>query len=202
MVSQHLTKEIDNTSFKNHLNELVIHTLNCSLKSSIEPFSLTSVSRSKRVNELEFNFKIPPGFLMSDLENVLDYDGRKIVTHRYAEIQGMMNGFIDLFFEHNGKYYILDWKSNFLGDSLEDYSQDNLLEAMNESNYHLQYLLYTVAINEYLTSKLPDFKFERDFGGVFYLFLRGVREGKTSGVYYQGVTLKEMNKVKAALKIN
>jgi len=205
MVSQHLTKEIDNTPFKNRLNELVIHTLNCSLKSSLnssdKSFSLADVPRSKRVNELEFNFKIPADFLMSKLENVLVGDSRKIVTHRYAEIQGMMNGFIDLFFEHNGKYYILDWKSNFLGDSVEDYNQGNLLEAMNESNYHLQYLLYSVAINEYLTSKLPDFNFERDFGGVYYLFLRGVRSRETSGVYYQGVTLEEMNKVKYALRI-
>jgi exodeoxyribonuclease V beta subunit len=54
---------------------------------------------------------------------------------------------------------------------------------MSENNYHLQYHINTLAVNKYLTLRLPAFDYERDFGGVLYLFLRGVRTGKSSGVF-------------------
>ena len=54
---------------------------------------------------------------------------------------------------------------------------------MTLSNYHLQYLIYTISVCRYLKQTLPDFDYERDFGGVFYVFLRGCRKGETSGVF-------------------
>ncbi len=54
---------------------------------------------------------------------------------------------------------------------------------MNENNYHLQYLIYTVAVKKYLKSRLPDFNYERDFGGVIYLFLRGMRKNAHTGIF-------------------
>ena len=108
-----------------------------------------------------------------------------------------MNGFVDLFFEHNEKYYILDWKSNFLGDQIADYSKEGLMQGMNESNYHLQYLLYTVAIDKYLSNRLgEDYNFEEHFGGVCYVFLRGVREGKETGFFVQDVKKEELDHIK------
>src|SRR5690606_28554959 len=98
--------------------------------------------------------------------------------------EGILNGYVDLLFRHNNKYYILDWKSNYLGDSLEYYGNENLLNAMNENNYHLQYLIYTVAVKKFLESRLGEkFDFDRDFGGVIYMFLRGNRAGESSGVF-------------------
>jgi exodeoxyribonuclease V beta subunit len=96
----------------------------------------------------------------------------------------MMNGFIDLVFEHKGKYYILDWKTNYLGNSLEAYHSDGLEQAMNHHNYHLQYLIYTVALCRYLQTRIPNFDYEKHFGGVIYMFVRGVREGKNTGIYF------------------
>jgi exodeoxyribonuclease V beta subunit len=95
-----------------------------------------------------------------------------------------MNGKIDLFFEHNGKYYILDWKSNFLGNSLAFYNADHVKAAMYENNYNLQYLIYTVALTKYLKLRNPNFDYDKDFGGVIYLFLRGVRSDGQTGIYY------------------
>ena len=60
-----------------------------------------------------------------------------------VELQGSIKGFIDLIFEHKGKFYVLDWKSNHLGYDIEDYNQANLETAMSANNYHLQYLFYS-----------------------------------------------------------
>jgi exodeoxyribonuclease V beta subunit len=95
-----------------------------------------------------------------------------------------MNGKIDLFFEHEGKYYILDWKSNFLGNSLEFYDTEHVKAAMYENNYNLQYLIYTVALTKYLQLRKTDFDYDTHFGGVIYLFLRGVRAEGQTGIYY------------------
>lgn len=96
----------------------------------------------------------------------------------------MMYGFIDLFFEHKGKYYILDWKSNFLGSSISDYDTDNIELAMKGNNYHLQYLIYTVAVKRFLSLRNPQFNYDKDFGGVLYVFLRGCRSDQKTGIYY------------------
>ncbi|HLR37499.1 MAG TPA: hypothetical protein VK084_05615, partial [Chitinophagaceae bacterium] len=100
---------------------------------------------------------------------------------------------IDLFFQYEGRYYILDWKSNYLGSQVEDYAPEYLEQAMTESNYHLQYLLYTYAAKKYLESRLREgFNYEKDFGGVLYLFLRGMREGKENGVFYTKPSVKQL----------
>ena len=101
-----------------------------------------------------------------------------------------MNGKIDLFFKAGNKYYVLDWKSNFLGDTVEDYEGQGLLDAMTAGNYHLQYHLYSLAVYKYLRSRLQDFDYDRDFGGVIYIFLRGVRLGRESGLFLTRPDLK------------
>jgi exodeoxyribonuclease V beta subunit len=110
-----------------------------------------------------------------------------------------MNGKIDLFFEHNGKYYILDWKSNFLGNSLEFYGEDAVKAAMYENNYNLQYLIYTVALTKYLKLRKPDFDYDTHFGGVIYLFLRGVRAEGQTGIYYSKPEGKLIEQIKGLI---
>ena len=112
-----------------------------------------------------------------------------------------MTGFVDLVFEYNRKYYILDWKSNHLGNNIDSYSRENMEEAMAGSNYYLQYHIYTIAAKRFLEHKLGKdaqgnnlFDYERDFGGVIYIFLRGVRFGDTSfGVYFDKPPLNKIN---------
>lgn len=145
-------------------------------------FSLNQITKAKRLNELEFDFLLKP-FNTSALEQ-LSSPEHPFRIRSISELEGIMNGKMDLFFEHNGKYYILDWKSNFLGNTLEDYSTDKVKTVMYENNYHLQYLIYTVALTKFLTLRKPDFDYDRDFGGVIYLFLRGVREGQNKGCFF------------------
>lgn len=103
---------------------------------------------------------------------------------QFEQIQGMVRGSIDLVFRHNGKYYLVDYKSNFLGSTLADYNQEALKKEMLHSHYDWQYLIYTLAVHRYLQSVVPHYDYARDFGGVFYLFLRGMNGEPQSGVFY------------------
>jgi exodeoxyribonuclease V beta subunit len=99
-----------------------------------------------------------------------------------ARVNGMLKGFIDLVFRHGGRYYILDYKSNHLGDGPEAYGPAALAAAMLEHRYDLQYVLYTLALHRLLKARRPGYDYDRHVGGAVYLFLRGVDE-KGRGVY-------------------
>ncbi|WP_439328388.1 exodeoxyribonuclease V subunit beta [Lonepinella sp. BR2357] len=103
---------------------------------------------------------------------------------QFDEIQGMLRGFIDLVFRHQGKYYIVDYKSNLLGKSPQDYQPDQLVKTMQQEHYDLQYVLYVLALNRYLRLRDPDYDYESHFGGVIYTFLRGMNGETTSGVFF------------------
>ncbi len=93
---------------------------------------------------------------------------------------GFLTGFIDLVCAYQGRYYVMDYKTN----SLPDYAPETLTHAMREHNYGLQYWLYTVVLHRYLQNRLPDYDYETHFGGVRYLFVRGMQPSVAmSGVY-------------------
>jgi exodeoxyribonuclease V beta subunit len=100
----------------------------------------------------------------------------------------MLKGFIDLVFEHQGRYYILDWKSNHLGDEAAAYTPDALQQAMLEHRYDLQYQIYALALHRFLQSRIAGYRYEEHFGGVYYLFLRGIDPKASSeqgcGIFY------------------
>ena len=102
-------------------------------------------------------------------------------------VDGMLIGFIDLVFQSGGKFYLLDYKSNWLGASLQDYSGAALEAAMAQHFYHLQHLLYALALHRYLRLSLPDYDFDTHFGGVHYLFVRafGLQPELSCAGHYQ-----------------
>ncbi|MBM9535940.1 exodeoxyribonuclease V subunit beta [Desulfobulbus alkaliphilus] len=101
---------------------------------------------------------------------------------RPDRVNGMLKGFIDLVFSFEGRYFVLDYKSNYLGEEQSAYGQEAMARAMAGHRYDLQYLLYTLALHRLLKARLPRYDYERDVGGVVYLFLRGVNESG-QGVY-------------------
>lgn len=153
-----------------------------------DTFNLQSVSNEQKFPELEFLFAIE-NVNKTAIAEALATDAQ---LNGEVDIEGLMTGFIDLVFEHNGKYYILDWKSNHLGNTTESYNQAGMEEAMTGSNYHLQYLIYTVALKRYLTQKIHDFDYDKHFGGVIYIFLRGVRSTGTTGIYFKKPALERI----------
>jgi exodeoxyribonuclease V beta subunit len=87
----------------------------------------------------------------------------------------LVKGFIDLVFERDGRFFLVDWKSNRLGSDTSAYSHPALQAAMARHHYTLQYHLYTVALHRYLRLRLgARYDYAQHFGGIFYLFLRGI----------------------------
>ncbi|HEH9440879.1 TPA: exodeoxyribonuclease V subunit beta [Aeromonas sobria] len=144
-----------------------------------EPVRLRDLAPDRKQVELEFF--LPMGRVTAPALTALcqQHDplsrGNKPLS--FATVQGMLKGFIDLVFEWQGRWYLLDYKSNHLGMSPADYSRPALERAMAEHRYDLQYQLYSLALHRLLTLRLPGYDFEQHFGGVFYLFLRGMPQG-------------------------
>lgn len=198
-VRQFTPGKTQDNAFQQNLLRLVEHTVNAHLELNGQNFQLSQIARKQRVNELEFNFPVNDFIDYSGLYHFFDEDESRTLRVAGSQVKGMMNGLIDMVFEHNGKYYILDWKSNFLGDNITDYDQAGVEQAMNESNYHLQYLIYALALEKFLKSKIPNFNFEHQFGGVIYLFLRGTRTNENSGVFTQTVSANEIRELERIL---
>jgi exodeoxyribonuclease V beta subunit len=96
-----------------------------------------------------------------------------------------MKGYIDMVFYHQDRFWLVDWKSNYLGNRIEDYNKNVLNNVMCRDFYILQYHLYLIALHQYLRQRIPEFSYERHFGGVFYIFIRGVGpdKGTEFGIY-------------------
>jgi exodeoxyribonuclease V beta subunit len=100
-------------------------------------------------------------------------------------LSGFIKGFIDLVVRHDGKYYLMDYKSNFLGEAYEDYDGTAIERAMETHDYVLQYHIYTLALHRYLSWRMKNYDPKNDFGGVFYLFIRGMHPDRPgSGVFF------------------
>ncbi len=109
----------------------------------------------------------------------------KLAELTFSRLRGFMHGYIDLIFEHGGKYYLLDWKTNHLGNDFENYSPEILTRHIEASYYKLQYGIYTAALDKYLKLRVPGYLAERDFGGVYYLYVRGIHPDHPGcGIYY------------------
>jgi exodeoxyribonuclease V beta subunit len=111
---------------------------------------------------------------------------KKIAQLTAQSFKGFIKGFIDLIIHHKGRWYIVDYKSNTLGNTYDRYARDNLFEAMSDHHYFLQYHIYLVALHRYLGLRLKDYDYDTHFGGVFYLFIRGMHPdfGSKYGVFY------------------
>lgn len=141
---------------------------------------LQQISRSERLSEVEFTYPLAhltPASLAKTLKKCTGLAGdirKRMGGLHFDPIEGFMNGFVDLLFRFKDRYYLIDWKSNWLGSRPEDYGPDGMRRVMLEHNYFLQYHLYTLAANLFLEKRLPDFDYQTHFGGIFYIFLRGI----------------------------
>jgi exodeoxyribonuclease V beta subunit len=149
--------------------------------------SLNRITNAYRLNELSFDFALDHidfatlnQFMQSRFEQPLQALGG-------AEFRGLITGVIDLVFEYQGRYYLADYKSNYLGSELQDYSSARLQQAMLDRRYDLQSLLYVLALHRLLAQRIPDYDYERHFGGSYYLFLRAMRpdHGPRYGVFFE-----------------
>lgn len=147
------------------------------MATELEPgFSLSCLQNRDRINEMSFYFPLR-GVSLARFNAVLAEYGIQQLPANQRELQGLMVGFIDLIYCWQGRYYVADYKSNHLGNSVEAYGQDTMSEAMREHTYDVQYLIYTLALHRYLLTRIAGYSYEQHIGGVFYLFLRGMQPG-------------------------
>lgn len=149
--------------------------------------SLSHLSAREKQVEMEFYLPISQPLMASQLDALIrQYDplSAGCPTLEFMQVRGMLKGFIDLVFRHQGRYYLLDYKSNWLGEDSSAYTQQAMASAMQAHRYDLQYQLYTLALHRYLRHRIADYDYERHFGGVIYLFLRGIdSENPQQGIY-------------------
>lgn len=164
----------------------------------LDGMALKEIPREKQLREWSFELataRVDPEKLTALLER-LEPRGEKPPLQVEA-FRGMVSGIADLVFEWGGKFYLADYKSNLLGRSFEDYKRERIEEAMRFHRYDLQYALYTLALHRFLQKTLPGYDYERHFGGIYYLFLRGMRPqlGEGYGVFFTRPPLKAVEKL-------
>ncbi|HOX55970.1 MAG TPA: exodeoxyribonuclease V subunit beta [Candidatus Paceibacterota bacterium] len=167
--------------FSDIIVEMLGRVLTVPLDEKVAGLTLAKLSTGQRLQELEFH--CPLGRISPETLRPL------LREHRFAgakdpgiepegfsftPVRGMLKGFIDLVFEFGGRFYVLDWKSNHLGNRVEDYAAAALADEVRRRHYCFQYQLYTAALDRYLRLRLPGYSYEKHFGGVYYLFLRGI----------------------------
>jgi exodeoxyribonuclease V beta subunit len=172
---------------------MVANVINAQLPTAAGSFSLAELNKGSWLAEMEFFFPlrfISSAELRASLQGYcLDYQAidleAVLASLQFKPVRGMVRGFMDMVFEQGGRYYLLDWKSNHLGGRVEDYNQEAMNREMTRNLYPLQYLLYTVALDRYLSLRVAGYDYEKHFGGIYYFFLRGVdaSQGEQYGVF-------------------
>ncbi|MEQ9946153.1 exodeoxyribonuclease V subunit beta [Pectobacterium aroidearum] len=141
--------------------------------------TLSALDNADKQAELQFYIPIEAPLQAAQLDRLAKHHdplSARCPALSFQQVKGMLKGFIDLVFRWGGRYYLLDYKSNWLGPDASAYTQTAMMQSMAEHRYDLQYQLYTLALHRYLRHRIADYDYERHFGGVFYLFLRGVEE--------------------------
>ena len=156
-------------------------------------FRLNRLPPEGRLAEVEFCHPLNPltprrlreAFAPFGRAGVLQGFPERLGRLSFAPLQGHMKGFIDLVAFHRGRFYLVDWKSNRLGAEPADYGAERLSAVMQDELYLLQVYIYTLALDLYLRHRLPGYDYARDFGGVAYVFLRGLDRaaGPGAGIF-------------------
>jgi exodeoxyribonuclease V beta subunit len=160
------------------IDNLLYNAVGTPLSFTDTQFCLMNLPDSDCLKEMPFYLSLP-SFNTRRINDILS-DKPIFQTLSHKQMSGFLTGFIDLICEYDGHYYVMDYKSN----SLSDYHVDTLTHAMREHNYGLQCWIYCVVLHSYLQNRLADYSFAQHFGGVRYLFVRGMEpDTAMSGVF-------------------
>ena len=154
-----------------HLAARIQCVLDAPLLARDPSLRLGAVPAQAQRAEMEFDFVLD-AVSMRELRRVCDF----VPGVSTQELRGLMNGKIDLVFEHAGRFHVLDYKTNRLGDGkrLSAYAPTHLDAAMDHSHYRFQALLYTIAVDRYLRQRVPGYRRSEHLGEAIYLFVRAV----------------------------
>ncbi|HEX6765603.1 MAG TPA: UvrD-helicase domain-containing protein, partial [Polyangiaceae bacterium] len=168
---------------------------------------LSDVPKSRRFSELEFHLPVAAGrgtdawldrkalgavFRDHPSEALPPDYAERVERLGFAPLSGFLKGYVDLVFVHEGRWYVVDYKTNHLSDFVPEYDRDHMTAAMAESHYFLQYHLYSLAVSRFLARYERGFDYERNFGGALYLFMKGMRPDRSTGVFFEKPPLERM----------
>lgn len=161
-----------------------------------EGMSLSDIAVERRLNELGFtlpvtasldNRRLARAFTATPTAAAPSTYGKLVESLPFVTLEGYLKGFVDLIFQHEDQWFLVDYKTNDLGKRYSDYGVGAIAACMQSSHYVLQYHLYTLALDRYLRLRVTDYEYEKHFGGVYYLFIRGMSpksKGET-GVFFE-----------------
>jgi exodeoxyribonuclease V beta subunit len=165
--------------------EMIRKTVSLPLEVGRLDFTLSRIAATARLSEMEFYFPInvvtPAKLAQVFAASRQHFEGAipsTIDRLQFRPTSGFMKGFIDLVFEFEDKFYLVDWKSNWLGADFDAYASKAIENEMARRFYNLQLSIYTVALHRFLRTRKPNYDYEKDFGGAYYLFLRGVEPAR------------------------
>lgn len=145
---------------------------------------LGALPADRQLAEMEFHYALDDASMAALREACTALGEPTLVPFASSgHLRGRMTGKIDLILEHAGRYRVLDYKSNYLGEHVEDYLPGALAVAMDAHHYRFQALLYTVALDRMLRQRLPGYSRERHLGEAIYLFVRAVGLDADAGVW-------------------
>lgn len=147
---------------------------------------LSNLKFNARVRELEFHLSLKDERIDGDaLVKRLHESGIQVPQIHKTQAIRYLKGFIDLVYEHQGQFYVADYKSNYLGDGLQHYTDQAMKDSMTHSGYWLQAALYLVALHRYLKVRLPGYDIGKHLGGACYMYLRGMQaKSDQTGIVY------------------
>jgi exodeoxyribonuclease V beta subunit len=162
--------------------------LNMPLRLAVDdqPVSLSALDQPNQYRiEMEFWFACHKVDVkqMDALVRRYTHHGAPRAAAETVSLNGMFKGFIDLTFEHQGRYYVADYKSNWLGADDDAYTEQAMIASILDNRYDLQYVLYLLALHRQLKARLADYDYDQHMGGAVYLFLRGSR-APSQGLYF------------------
>ncbi|HCH23618.1 MAG TPA: exodeoxyribonuclease V subunit beta [Oceanospirillaceae bacterium] len=151
---------------------------------SSAPMQLQSLNAQQLLVEMEFLLSTKQVDVRA-MDNLVCQHTWQQQTRPQADpkqLNGMLKGYIDLLIEHQGQYFVVDWKSNFLGEDASAYTHEALRDALLHKRYDMQYILYVLALHRLLKSRLPNYDYDQHVGGAVYVFLRGIGNPDTQGL--------------------
>lgn len=177
-----VSRELSSQQLLERLGERLQAVLDAPLD-SVSNLSLGALRGEDLRAEMEFNFALQ-GASMRRLQDICRQpDGSSLVPQSQRTLAGLMTGKIDLCFRQDGRVQVLDYKGNYLGDSLADYQAESLQDKMDAEHYRFQALIYTVAVDRYLRQRITGYRREDHLGDCWYLFVRAVGLAPGAGIW-------------------
>ncbi|MDU0810230.1 MAG: exodeoxyribonuclease V subunit beta [Burkholderia sp.] len=171
-----------------YLPSMMVKLVNDVVHTELIPgFRMADLSQDRRLNEISFLFPVR-SLDLSALRLLIIKYGYSDIMLNPGIISGFLRGFIDMIIKNDDRFWIVDWKSKHIGYTQDAYSEHALDSVMTDHAYHLQALIYIVALHRFLRNRLKNYNYDLHIAGYMYLFIRGIRpswksKNKLSGIY-------------------